>query len=417
MSAQLGSTIARRVAAAMLVVTSAAAPAMAQGAGASGGRWAGWIGCWSAAPSDGVSLLAGQTGPLVCITPTSEANVVQVATVSRDSVLSTQRVDASGNPQPMEAKGCTGTQRAHWSADERRVYLESSAVCEGVKRTTSGILAMTSAGEWLDVQSLNAGDGEQMRVVRYHDAGVPASLPPEIASALSGRSMASQSARLAAGADIGDAAVREAVKNASAGVVEAWLLERGQHFALDARELVALADAGVPGRVTDAMVAVSNPDAFEIAHGGAQLQQRAGRVASAEREDDVAGRRVYVTMVPWAWGYDPYYAGLYSGYYGYGRGYSPYGYGYSTGYYGYGYPAYGVGTPIVIVRGSQGETHGKLVKGRGYTPASTASQPQPQPSRSPSTSSPSPRSSSGSSSSGSSSGGSSSSGRTAHERP
>lgn len=414
MSAQQGITIARRAAAAMLVISFAAVPATAQDVGASGGRWAGWIGCWSAAPADGVSLLTGQSAPLVCITPTSDANVVQVATVSRDSVLSTQRVDASGRSQAVEAKGCTGSQRAHWSADERRVYLESSAVCEGVKRTMSGILAFTPSGEWLDVQSLNAGDGEQMRVVRYHDAGIPASLPAEIASALSGRSMASQSARLAAGADIGSAAVREAVNNASAGVVEAWLLERGQRFSLDAHELVSLADAGVPARVTDAMVAVSNPDEFAIAHGEAQLQ-RPGALTT-QRDEETSGRRVYVTMLPWSWGYDPYYG--YGGYYGYGYGrpYYPYGYGYN-GYYGggYGYPAYGVGTPIVIVRGSQGETHGKLVKGRGYTPASTAAQPQP--SRAPSTSPASSTSGSGSSSSGSSSSGSSSSGRTAHERP
>ena len=96
MSVQQGITIVRRVAASMLVVASVAAPAMAQDVGASGGRWAGWIGCWSAAPSDGVSPLTGQSAPLVCITPTSDANVVQVVTVSRDSVLSTQRVDASG---------------------------------------------------------------------------------------------------------------------------------------------------------------------------------------------------------------------------------------------------------------------------------------------------------------------------------
>lgn len=401
--------MARRLAGAMLVMAVTAAPAMAQNAGASGGRWAAWIGCWSASPAEGTSPLTGERAPLVCITPTSDANVVQLTTISRDSVISTQRLDASGRVQPLEAKGCTGTQRARWSADERRVYLESAAVCEGVKRVASGILSFTPSGEWLDVQSVSAGDGEQMHVVRYHDAGVPSSVPTEIASAIAGRNMASQSARLAAGADIGNSAVREAVNSASVGVVEAWLLERGQRFSLDARDLAALADAGVPARVTDAMIAVSNPKEFAIAHGQAELQ-RAERDVNAERDGQIAGRRVYVTMLPWSWGYDPYY-----GYYGYGYGYGrpSYGYGYPYGYYGgYGYPAYGVGTPIVIVRGSQGDSRGKLVKGRGYTPASTATQPQPQPARAPASN----PSSSGSGSS-SSSGSGSSSGRTAHEKP
>src|SRR5690242_14156120 len=99
------------------------------------GSWQGWLGCWTAGPAiGGVSPAA--LAPLVCITPTADANVVDVVTVSDDKVISTQRIDASGRELPMETKGCTGTQRAQWSADGRRVYLKATATCDGVARVT-----------------------------------------------------------------------------------------------------------------------------------------------------------------------------------------------------------------------------------------------------------------------------------------
>ncbi len=56
-------------------------------------------------------------------------------------IVSTQRIDASGAERPVDAKGCTGVQRATWSADERRIYLRSASTCDGLKSTTSAILA------------------------------------------------------------------------------------------------------------------------------------------------------------------------------------------------------------------------------------------------------------------------------------
>jgi hypothetical protein len=152
-------------------------------------------------------------------------------------------------------------------------------------------------------------------------------------------------------------------------VTEAWLLERRQAFALDAHELVRLADAGVPARVTDAMVAVSNPGVFNVAH----------RDAEAEA-NDVVGQRIRVYMdpaSPWDWGY--------AGRYGYGYGYNPYGYGYGYSPYGYsgGYGYYG--QPVIIVGNPQAPAaHGQMVKGHGYR-----SDPNAAPARTTGSSSPS----------------------------
>lgn len=305
----------RSAAVAASVVALAAGTAGAQQAAAS---WQGWIGCWTAGATIG-GISPSSIAPLVCITPTADANVVDITTISDEKVVGTQRVDASGRETPMEAKGCTGTQRAQWSADGRRVYLKAVGTCDGAERVTSGIIAMSPEGEWLDVQGVSAGKEEGVRVGRYRDAGVPSSVPAEVAATLRGHGVATQGARFLAGGTIGSSAVIEASKAVSPAVVEAWLLERGQNFGVDAAELIRLADAGVPARVTDALVAVSNPDVFAMTRADEQTRDRRRSL-----DEEIAGRRIYVFMdpaySPYRWGYNPYA-------YGYGPyGYSPLGY-------------------------------------------------------------------------------------------
>lgn len=341
-------------AAALLALTAAASGA--QSSVGSSSRWRAWVGCWSAAPTTEVFTPA--SAPIVCVTPDA-GNAVNVATIANGKVVSSQRIDASGSEQPVDAKGCSGTERGQWSSDGRRVFLRAVATCDGLKRTTSGVLAFTPTGEWLDVQEIVADSGSAVRVARYRDVGVPSTVPAEIATALGGRSTSVQGARVAAGAPIGSAAVIEATHVSTPAVVEALLLERGQQFSLGARELVALADAGVPGRVTDAMVAVSNPETFAVTH----REVRPVRDSARDAEDDVVvGRRIRVYMEPSYGYYSPY---------GYGYGYyNAYGYGaYSYGAYGYGYPGYYSGSPIIVVNSptTRETPHGRMVKGRGYT--------------------------------------------------
>ena len=324
-----------------------------------GPRWQAWLGCWtSAAPGESYGS-AQFAAPVVCIVPTSSNDVVELATIAEGKVVKRDSIDASGRERALQAKGCEGNQVARWSADERRVYLKSASSCEGMRTSGSSILAMTPSGEWIDVRGVMAGEGENVRVARYHDIGLPSSIPAEIAGMLRGRAMASQAARIAAGAAIGTTAVREATSSANPGVVAAWIMERAQRFALGASELVALADAGVPARVTDAMVAVSYPGAFQVARADDRSARRGD-----DSEDAVYGRRIPVYLdpyySPWGWGYSRYGNSGY-GYNGYGYGGYGYGGGYGPGYYG--------GSPIIVVTGTQAASApaGRVVKGRGYT--------------------------------------------------
>jgi hypothetical protein len=379
-----------------------------------GPKWLGWVGCWTTSvPGAAAVASPAENDTFVCITPSAlGGDAAEVTTITAGKIISTQRIDASGAERPLEAKGCTGVQRASWSADERRIYLRSSSTCDGLKSTTSGILSMTATGEWLDVRGVSSYGSENVRVARYRDAGIPASIPAEIANALRERSGGMEAARITAGAPIGATGVMEASRAADSTVVAAWLLEREQRFVLDASTLVQLADAGVPGAVTDALVAVSNPGAFRLA----RVPDRSDVILT---DQPTRARRVSAMAVPydpWTWGslglYDYRYGNPYGYRYG-GYGYG-YGYGYNNGYYG------GYAPPIIIVNGdAQGAAAGQMVKGRGYTQpggTSTGATAHERPSRT-SEPSPSPSSSSGSSSSGgSSSGGSSEGGRTAKPR-
>ena len=353
---------ARKLSLAAIAIVVVASPAAAQSTARS--NWQGFLGCWTAA-AIGESYGSAQfSAPLVCITPTSNADVVELSTIAEGKVVSTERIDASGAPSPLDMKDCTGTKSARWSRDQRRVFLKSEMTCGGTPSTATSILSMTGRGEWIDVRGVAAGGNQNVRVARYRDVGVPSSVPANIATTLRENSTSVHSARVAAGAPFSLQAVEEASILADASIVEAWLLERGEGFPLKAAHLVALADLGVPSKVLDALVVVSNPGEFALARGD-------GSARAAD--DDVSGRRQVVVLDrydPWAYGSSRYGYGS-----GYGYGYGGYGYGYGSGYYG----GYGYGAPIIIVTGNEGRTAAgqpQLVKGRGYTenqPGSTSS--------------------------------------------
>ena len=378
-----------------------------------GPKWQGWIGCWTDAPAgESAFVPAPANGPIVCITPSSSGDAAVFTTLDSGKVVSTLHIDASGSERPVDVKGCTGTQRATWSADERRIYLRSASTCEGVQSTTSAILAIAASGEWLDIHNVKSYGSDNVRVARYRDAGIPATLPAQIASALRDRSTPGEAARMAAGGDVGPTAVIEASRAVDSSVVAAWLMERGQRFRVDAKTLVQLAEAGVPGAVTDVLVAASNPGVFQFA----RLPEQGQRGDVIYTESAEQRRRVSAMGVPydpWSWGYLGY--GYPTGYgygsLGYGR-YGTYGYGNPYGYYG------GYVPPIIVVTSAEAQSRGQMVKGRGYTqtqggstgtaterPRSTYTPPPPAPS------------SSGSSSSSGSESSSSGSGRTAKPRP
>jgi hypothetical protein len=319
--------------------------------------WLPWIGCWQP-----VEPIADPSEPLVCFVPTADAATVEVITLEGGAVVSRERITVDGSQRPVEEGGCSGWERANWSADGRRVYTTSELSCEGMVRRGTGIIAMASAREWLDIQTVATGDpGERgVRVIRYRAAS-PEPLAAAGVALPTHRALLTETARQAAASAVSVEAVQEAVAHVDAAAVEAWLIEREAQFALNAQALMALDDAQVPASVIDLMVALSNPQRFAI-----DRAARSGEVLPAERTAMAEPRRGY---------YGRYRPGSWYGPYGYLWGYDPYMlryYGYGGSYWGWG--SYYTRPPVIVITppdtGEPSSTRGRMVRGRGYTAGS-----------------------------------------------
>jgi len=430
-----------RVAAAAMVVAlvSMANAGVLHAQASADARWDAFLGCWSLTEPGLPGI--DKSAPVVCVTPTATTSAVQVATIRNDTIVARDTIDASGAHRTLNKQGCAGWENAEWSADAKRVYLHSDVTCAGgLKRMGNGVFAIAPNGQWLDVQSMLAGGNEGVRVNHYRE--LPAENTPKVVvNPVAGRELAVSGQRTAAGSQLTVGDIAEAVQHTDTAVTQAWLVERGVQFDLDAKKLVQLADAGVPGSVTDVMVGLSYPEHFALQAGPGQLlaagplsARDSARIASEYVNDRCLDGIDPMWDVPGS--FDPCYGtrwGLRSygyGYgFGYGSGYYPYGL-YDNGYfnpysyyYGFGGGYYSV--PVVIPKGDQAtQAHGRVVNGRGYSQGSSGSGAVPtttyvpnSPGASSSGSSSSGSSSSGSRSSGSSGSSGSSTGRTAVPRP
>jgi hypothetical protein len=368
--------LAAAVAFALLVVAAAPVRAQQQDQQTDPG-WQAYLGCWQ--PISGPQQPPGDTSqvPLVCVIPAPSSVGVDVATVSGGQIVSRQLVEATGEHRAVNRDGCTGWESAAFSSLGSRVYLTAEYTCPGnIKRTTSELMALTPDLEWIDVKGAAVrGIPVGVRVLRYRPAEKGADVPSDLAWAVEGEGMATATARQAAAQPIIVDDVVEAVHHVEPAVVEAWLVEEHQGFALTGRQLLALKHEGVPARVLDVMVAASYPSVFAFNVATNRPERRAPQPLTP---DESYGRRPaygwgtgspFGCFSPFAWNcYSPYGWGYYSPYfmsspYGY---YSPYGY---WGGYGY-YPAGGV--VVVSGGGGQAARHGRMVVGSGYTQGGAA---------------------------------------------
>ena len=240
-----------------------AAPAAHASPPTTDARWLPWIGCWipSGATDDAAPSVAGVQR--VCVTPAEGSDGVDVVSLADGRIASRIRIEASGERRPLSRVGCTGWESARWSADAERLYLRSELTCAGnITRTSSGIIAIASPSDWVDVQVVSVGDQRSTRILRYRSVLDTSTIAREIAASVRDRELARQASRLAAASSPTIADVVEASREVDASVVEAWLLQRMPRLAIDGRKLTQLADARVPGSVIDLVVALATPERF-----------------------------------------------------------------------------------------------------------------------------------------------------------
>ncbi|MEQ1690489.1 MAG: hypothetical protein ABMA00_04340, partial [Gemmatimonas sp.] len=316
--------------------------------------------------------------------------------IRNGAIVERPMLDESGKRLSPSRDGCTGSDAVNPSGDGQRISVRSDYTCaNGLHRVADAEFVRNTRGEWVRSSGVSVAFGTAW-------------------------------ARAAAGEPVTTDDVLEVAKLVDATVAEAWFTSRREGFDLTGKELVRLADAGMPSRVIDVLVAVSNPKTFVIRRNDGSLDAE-GRPARATRADDrrLAGPAgcsltqdyCYGMMgLGWLYGADRYYGWSPYGYqygsrYGYGYG-SPFG----GGYYGPGY--YNGNGPVIVVSrpSAPAEPRGRAVYGQGYTRDRPITYTAPTSTSSGSGGTSSAGSgSSGSSSSGSSSGGGG--GRTAIPRP
>lgn len=388
---------------ALAAVTAAATPLAAQQADSItiGAHWRPYLGCWA-------SSSAGVVGPTVCIVPTDSAEKVDMLVVVEDSVVSRVPVTASESRVPVTRDGCSGWETARWSGDDHRLYTRGEFACDGgTPQKSSGIYALSQDDAFSRIEGVSTKNGVRVRVVNYIRLD-PAAIPLEIARSLSRASaLPTVAARADAASPITFRDVSAALKEVDREVVEGWIADRGQRFALTPKELRQLRTDGLPESVIDMMIAVSHPKVFTVQQGGAPVVATAPRpvreqcsmydtaclIRYANRVNVRYDRRIdEAIMLMYGYGYGSMYLPYtrdYRNAFGY---WTPYGGGY-LGYAGFnGYSLGGlygstwlgnngwfnngwsngwnnVGTPFVIVPTQPAPSAGRgtVVNGRGYT--------------------------------------------------
>jgi hypothetical protein len=322
-------------------------------------RWTPWLGCWklqdesvrqplpyAAAALGAASARVGRQadGVRVCVAPTADATGVTLTTTVDEQSALEQTIVADAMPHPVTESDCRGTQRAEWSAAGARLYARAEVTCgDQTSRKVSG-LSMITNGIWTDVQSVEVGGRENIRVRRYQRASAPAasaSVAPQLGAT-----------------EFTIADVKEAVTKISPRAVEAALVELGTTFTLNGRALLDLDRAGVPDSVIDLMVAVSYPDHFVV-----RPRENAVSTFATAYDPWTLSALPYLPYFSSAlYPYDSLYSfyGAYSPYY-----YSPFGYSYWAGYSGGYYPGFVTVDPGQVEPAATGS--GRAINGVGYT--------------------------------------------------
>ncbi|MGE5802631.1 MAG: hypothetical protein ACM358_10255 [Gemmatimonadota bacterium] len=320
-------------------------------------RWLAYLGCWR-------SIEIGIEST-VCLVPGAETAAVDLVTIDSGRVAAAEQIIA-GQRLETARPDCTGWQDAQWSGVSDRLYLRSEETCAGWgTRTATGLIALTQEGQLLYIQGSTIGGKTGLRVQRYREAAAELNLPSEVQDALNALDTdltATARARAAAAAPLAIEDLAEASRELDVEVVEAWLVARGGAFQLDAQRLIALAAAGVPARITDLMIALSNPAVFVVDASAGEAR----RVSTSVNPGPVPP--VYpVSELYGACGIPYVFLPLSS----------PYCDGYAFRYpYPYGwYPVSIIYTGGVSGGGSGGNSrsHGRVVNGRGYQEGTSTS--------------------------------------------
>lgn len=185
--------------------------------------WQFYHGCWSTSSG-------GAIGPMTCFVPDTMPGGVVMLGVVGDSIVSRHQVIASGQPQAFVRGACNGFEVARWSADGQRLYMHADYRCgTGPHLTSDAMLAPTRPDAFTHVERATGVAGAPVRVVNLIVQLDTALYPDEVKRRLpSLRRPESGEEALATATPVSDAVLAEAASEVDAGVVLAWLEDRGE---------------------------------------------------------------------------------------------------------------------------------------------------------------------------------------------
>lgn len=322
--------------------------------------WLPMLGCWQ-------PELAPVDAPMTCLRPAA-GGAVEVVVVGDAGVVESRTIRADGVQRPTTHGECSAVERAEFSQDGRRVFLEGERTCPGERaRATRGLMAMIDEDRWIDAEATVLGGRSVAWVTRYEPAPrsrIDAAGQGDILALVERRSGLIRAARVAAAEPITVDDIIEAHARTDAELARVLVAEQLYTIDLDASGLVRLADAGVPDEVIDVVVALAYPDRFAV-------------VRDEEYSPRTRRPRGPVGVYPGYW--DPYY-----------------------GSWGWGWGRYRFHRPTVIVVAPRDGSTGtaRAVRGRGYTRGTSGGSDSGATARTPRTSSKPAASGGGSRSSG-----------------
>lgn len=263
--------------------------------------WMPWIGCWTP--------IGAGSAAVTCVVPGGTSASVDLLTVVNGAITRRTTIDANGTSRPVDADGCQGWEAARFSLDGDRVLLSAEITCGQARpQATSGILSVSSTGDWIDVQGVRVGDQRSLTIRRFRAIPDLERMPEEVRTALLPMVRVAGGARIAAGAPLDLADIVEVGQAVDEVVSEAWLVETHREAPfrtpVTAQGLIALDEAKVPTRVIDMVVALAHPDAFTVALGpdGGGSVQVANDLGGLARVGGSGGGFSAFDAPPWYYG-------------------------------------------------------------------------------------------------------------------
>jgi hypothetical protein len=188
-------------------------------------RWYPWVGCWQRSGE------VGAPARFTCVRAGTGASA-DILTIANGAIESREHLTVDALPHPIDTDGCRGSQTASWAASGNRIYIGAAYSCSGsLQGRSTRMFAILPSGVWLEIRAVHSGGGWVETITRFHDAGLPTSIPADLRSEISHRELAVATARAAASAPVSAADIAEASRAVDSVIVQSWLAARGQAFA------------------------------------------------------------------------------------------------------------------------------------------------------------------------------------------